>query len=43
MTALGLDTSNYTTSAAFFDGWNGVNAGKLLEVKPGERGPFFST
>ena len=38
MTALGLDTSNYTTSAAFFDGWNGVNAGKLLEVKPGERG-----
>ena len=38
MTALGLDTSNYTTSAAFFDGWNGGNAGKLLEVKPGERG-----
>lgn len=38
MTALGLDTSNYTTSAAVFDGEAGVNAGKLLEVKPGELG-----
>lgn len=38
MTALGLDTSNYTTSAAVFDGESGVNAGKLLEVKPGELG-----
>lgn len=38
MIALGLDTSNYTTSAAFFDGVNGCNAGRLLEVKPGEKG-----
>lgn len=38
MTALGLDTSNYTTSAAVFDGEGGHNAGKLLEVRPGERG-----
>ena len=38
MTALGLDTSNYTTSAAVFDGREGRNAGKLLEVRPGERG-----
>ncbi|MDE6107352.1 MAG: DNA-binding protein [Oscillospiraceae bacterium] len=38
MIALGLDTSNYTTSAAFFDGEGGYNAGKLLEVKPGEKG-----
>lgn len=38
MTALGLDTSNYTTSAAVFDGGEGVNAGKLLSVKPGELG-----
>ena len=38
MTVLGLDTSNYTTSAAFFDGVNGCNAGRLLEVKPGEKG-----
>ena len=38
MTTLGLDTSNYTTSAAVFDGQTGRNAGKLLEVKPGEKG-----
>lgn len=38
MTALGLDTSNYTTSAAVFDGAGGRNAGKLLEVPRGERG-----
>ena len=38
MTALGLDTSNYTTSAAVFDGESGLNAGKLLSVKPGELG-----
>lgn len=38
MTVLGLDTSNYTTSCAWFDGETGVNAGKLLEVKPGEKG-----
>lgn len=38
MTALGLDTSNYTTSAAVFDGATGVNAGKLLEVPAGGLG-----
>lgn len=35
---LGLDTSNYTTSAAWFDGDNGDNAGKLLEVPEGSLG-----
>ena len=38
MRALGLDTSNYTTSAAVFDGAGGRNAGKLLEVKAGTLG-----
>lgn len=38
MRTLGLDTSNYTTSAAIFDGRDGHNAGKLLEVKKGELG-----
>lgn len=38
MICLGLDTSNYTTSAAWFDGQTGENAGKLLTVKPGELG-----
>jgi len=38
MRTLGLDTSNYTTSAAWFDGETGQNAGKLLEVAQGERG-----
>lgn len=37
-TALGLDTSNYTTSAAVFDGRDGSNAGRLLDVRPGELG-----
>ena len=36
--ALGLDTSNYTTSAAVFDGAGGSNAGRLLDVRPGELG-----
>lgn len=36
--ALGLDTSNYTTSAAWFDGTAGDNAGKLLEVPQGSLG-----
>ena len=36
--ALGIDTSNYTTSAAVFDGADGSNAGRLLEVRPGELG-----
>lgn len=35
---LGLDTSNYTTSAASFSGTSGKNVGKLLDVKPGELG-----
>lgn len=35
---LGLDTSNYTTSAAWFDGERGDNAGKLLEVPEGSLG-----
>ena len=38
MTALGFDTSNYTTSCAWFDGTQYENSGKLLEVKPGELG-----
>ena len=38
MPVLGLDTSNYTTSAALFDGETGENVGCLLEVRPGERG-----
>ena len=38
MIALGLDTSNYTTSAALFDGERGHNAGKLLEVPAGQLG-----
>lgn len=38
MRTIGLDTSNYTTSAAAFDGERGYNAGKLLEVRPGEKG-----
>lgn len=38
MNALGFDTSNYTTSAAWFDGRQGKNAGRLLDVKPGELG-----
>lgn len=38
MTVLGLDTSNYTTSVAVFDGCSGKNESRLLEVRPGERG-----
>lgn len=34
----GFDTSNYTTSIAFFDGENIVQQKKLLTVKKGERG-----
>ena len=36
MRTLGIDTSNYTTSAAVFDGTSGENAGRLLDVRPGE-------
>lgn len=37
-TALGFDTSNYTTSCAVWDGETGENAGRLLDVAPGELG-----
>ena len=35
---LGLDTSNYTTSVAYFDGRNMFQRKRLLPVKAGERG-----
>ena len=38
MPVLGLDTSNYTTSVAVFDGTDGCNVGRLLEVRHGELG-----
>lgn len=38
MAVLGLDTSNYTTSIAVFDGRDGHNLGRLLTVRPGELG-----
>ncbi len=38
MIALGIDTSNYTTSAAWYDGNTGINVGKLLDVEAGTRG-----
>ncbi len=38
MSVIGLDTSNYTTSIAFFDGQSGVNCSQLLPVRPGELG-----
>ncbi len=38
MTVLGLDTSNYTTSVALFDGTSGRMAAKLLEVPEGALG-----
>ena len=38
MICLGLDTSNYTTSAAWFDGTAGENQGRLLEVAQGALG-----
>lgn len=38
MAVLGLDTSNYTTSAAVFDGTEGRNISRLLDVRPGELG-----
>ena len=36
--SLGIDTSNYTTSVAVFDGESGENVGKLLEVPSGAQG-----
>lgn len=38
MGVIGIDTSNYTTSIAFFDGVGGENCSKLLPVKSGELG-----
>ena len=38
MSVIGIDTSNYTTSIAFFDGADGVNCSRLLPVKQGELG-----
>lgn len=38
MVTIGIDTSNYTTSVAFFDGEKGVNCSQLLPVKSGELG-----
>ncbi len=38
MKVIGFDTSNYTTSIAWFDGEKGVNCSRLLPVKPGELG-----
>ena len=38
MCVIGIDTSNYTTSIAYFDGENGVNCSRLLPVKQGELG-----
>ncbi len=38
MCVVGIDTSNYTTSIAYFDGVNGVNCSQLLPVKAGQLG-----
>ena len=38
MSVIGIDTSNYTTSIACFDGIDGENCSKLLPVKMGELG-----
>ena len=38
MSVIGIDTSNYTTSIACFDGVSGVNCSRLLPVKQGELG-----
>ena len=38
MATIGFDTSNYTTSLAYFDGVTGENCSKLLPVKSGELG-----
>ena len=35
---IAFDTSNYTTSCAVFDGCDGHNSGRLLDVAPGELG-----
>ena len=38
MSVIGIDTSNYTTSIAYFDGTDGENCSRLLPVKQGELG-----
>lgn len=38
MSVIGIDTSNYTTSIAFFDGTDDMNCSRLLPVKQGELG-----
>ncbi len=38
MGVIGFDTSNYTTSIAWFDGRDGVNCSQLLPVKQGQLG-----
>ena len=38
MIVAGFDTSNYTTSIAYFDGADGINCSQLLPVKMGELG-----
>ncbi len=38
MISVGFDTSNYTTSIAYFNGLDGVNCSKLLPVKEGALG-----
>ncbi len=38
MSVIGIDTSNYTTSIAYFDGTGGVNCSRLLPVRQGELG-----
>ena len=38
MITIGIDTSNYTTSIAYFDGCSGNNCSSLLPVKHGELG-----
>ena len=38
MPVIGIDTSNYTTSVAWFDGRDGENCSRLLPVKQGELG-----
>ena len=38
MSVIGFDTSNYTTSIAWFNGSDGVNCSELLPVREGELG-----
>ena len=38
MSVIGIDTSNYTPSIAFFDGIGGENCSRLLPVRQGELG-----